>query len=66
MRDWGQSQALTHFPSKEWAITFYFKDTVAFAPCQSPCRIYFNMAKFQKVFAGRTECSRGPHAARGP
>ena len=38
----------------------FFKDTVAFAPCQSPCRIYFKMAKFQKVFAGRTECSRGP------
>ena len=44
----------------------FFKDTVAFAPCQSPCPIYFNMAKFQKVFTGRTECSRGPHAARGP
>ena len=28
--------------------------------CQSPCRIYLQMAKFQKVFAGRTECSRGP------
>ena len=24
------------------------------------------VAKFQKVFAGRTECSRGPHSARGP
>ena len=54
------------FPSKEEAITFFFKDTVAFAPCQSPCRIYFKVEKFQKVFAGRTECSRGPHAARGP
>ena len=38
------------------------KDTVAFAPFQSPCRIYFNLAKFQKVFAGRTECSQGSHA----
>ena len=25
-----------------------------------------SVAKFQKVFAGRTECSRGPHVARGP
>ena len=48
---------LTHFPSKGGAMTFFFRDIVAIAPCQSSCS---RIEKFQKVFAGRTKCSRGP------
>ena len=56
MRDWGQSQALTHFPSKEWAITFYFKDTVAFAPCNP-------LVVFISIWQSFKKCSRAAQNA---
>ena len=59
-----KKKRLSHFRRRQ--IRGWGKVIAAFAPFQSPCRIYFNMAKFQNVFAGRTECSRGPHAARVP
>ena len=32
----------------------------------SPGHVNLYMTKFQQVFAGRTKCSGGPHAARRP